>query len=88
MAQIDETMRAIRQVGDRQEALISAVDAQTDCIAAVDATLKALLAWMNEPPSTKLEDALREVAAALKSVDDHIVGIPEQVATLVLSRLR
>lgn len=79
---------AIQHIGDRQEAVIAAIAGQTDCIAAVDATLKELVAWANEPPSTKLEEALREVADSLKAIDRHLAALPEQVAALVLSRLR
>jgi hypothetical protein len=72
-------------ISDNVTALMTVVDMQTDAIGVVQSQLEELLKWANREPDGGLEDALREVADALKGMGEVMADMPRAVAAQVLA---
>ncbi|MFL5289310.1 MAG: hypothetical protein ACJ8AW_52235 [Rhodopila sp.] len=80
----------LSRIEQRQEALIAAMHGLTDIQAQTRDLVTELMEWLQQPGSSDLADALKEVAQALKAQDEklaHMTGLmvklPAQVARAV-----
>jgi hypothetical protein len=91
MSGSDETVQTIlpqlRQISQRQEAIVMAVNANTDSIRALGELVEQVVAWMNEPPSTDLADAIKAMTGAMRAVEKALGALPQQIADAVVRRL-
>ena len=92
MVTIDDALRAIsgqlKQLGQRQEAIIMAVNANTDSVGILAGQVEKVVEWMNEPPSTDLADGIKAMATALRALETAMASVPQQIADAVAQRLR
>jgi hypothetical protein len=80
----------LARIEARQEALVSSIHGLTDVMAQTRDLVVELMAWLQEPPSSDLSDALKAMAAALTEQSGHLqtighvlVKLPAQVARAV-----
>lgn len=72
----------------RQEATIKAIDKLMDVIEVNRELLGELLEWANKPASGDLPEALQSLTIAIKSLVEHVAGMPTFVAEAVAQRLQ
>lgn len=72
----------------RQDATIKAIDKLMDVIEVNRELLAELLDWANKPASGDLPEALQALTIAVKSLVEHVAGMPTLVAEAVAQRIQ
>jgi hypothetical protein len=66
-------------LSQQMTAVMLAIDNQTDVLGIINAQLNEVLEWMNRPASTGLQDALKDIAAAMGAINANLKDLPQRV---------
>lgn len=72
----------------RQEATIQAIHKHMDATEAGNELLRRLLEWANRPPSNDLAETMKSVLFAMRSINEQMTVLPDQVAQAVVTAIR
>jgi ABC-type transporter Mla subunit MlaD len=62
----------LQRLDMRQEALVSAISGLTDVMEQTRDLVVELMAWLQEPPSSELPDAIKAMAQEIKGLADVV----------------
>lgn len=75
----------IARMERRQEMVIQAVGSLADAVNVTNTMLAELIVWLKEPPSTELQDNLKDLTSQVSGMRDDVNLLPERVARAVIN---